>query len=273
MLVAVHHMGSVGVGITQPQFFRADDEKLYVVKLQNYRLGTKVLANEYLAAQFGERLNLCFPPSDTIEIKEELISQFPELIEQGVLPGRYFASRFLDNAEYLSKLNLPKAANIAEMAGVMLFDHLLHNADRSYNRKNLLLRQQEGQFRIYAIDNSHLIRSGAWTVSTLYRLATRKKIYSRYTYGILLKDYLQVTDFLPCIARLKAIDNKEIERIINDIPEEWLSDADERRALLYFIGERFALVDEVYRKLCRQIPEERGGSRFLFSEKQTSEQV
>ena len=67
MLKADMYMGRVGVGVTSPSLIKADDGYIYVVKMKNNRLGTKVLVNEYIAAWMGKKLNLPFPFSDCIE--------------------------------------------------------------------------------------------------------------------------------------------------------------------------------------------------------------
>lgn len=75
MLTAVEYLGSVGVGVTVPRVFRADDGNIYVVKLQSNPMGAKVLVNEYIACWFGERMELCFPPSDLIQIEEQVLKK------------------------------------------------------------------------------------------------------------------------------------------------------------------------------------------------------
>ncbi|HWQ62155.1 MAG TPA: HipA family kinase, partial [Negativicutes bacterium] len=67
MLTALEHLGATARGVTSPQLFRADDGRVYVVKLQNNRLGPKVLANELIAARLGVALGLCFPPGGVIK--------------------------------------------------------------------------------------------------------------------------------------------------------------------------------------------------------------
>ena len=269
MLVAVEYVGSVGCGVTRPQYFKASNGNVYVVKLQNNRLGTKVLANEYLAAQMGYLLNLRFPPSDIIEISEEYVSLQPDLAELGISAGRHFASLYLDNTEYLSKFNIRQAANIPEMAGVILFDHLFHNSDRAYNRRNLLLRQENDEFIIYAIDNSHLLRSGTWTVKALEKMATRKRVYYRYNYGILLRECLFTHDFLPFAERVRSLSDSIIDQAVDEIPVEWLPDQNERKAMAQYIKLRCSMLDEMLRKLYRQIPEERGGKRMVFRKRES----
>ena len=264
MLIAMEHIGSVGVGVTAPQFFRADDEKIYVVKLQNNRLGSKVLVSEFLAAKIGERMGLCFPNSDIILINEQMLQNSPCLIKPMIGFGRHFASQYLENTEYVGEKKLYQAINIAEMAGVLLFDHMFHNADRANNRKNLLIRQENAGYKIYAIDNSHLFRSGKWTLDSLNNLSTKFKPYYRHFNGLLLRDCLSSQDFQPYLEKIAAISNHDIETIVAEIPNEWLPDKPERQALTHFIKIRRDMAEDIKDTLCKYIPISRGGSRWLY---------
>lgn len=263
MLIAVEYLGSVGVGVTSPQFFRADDGKVYVVKLQNNRLGPKVLVSEFVAAKFGEIMGLCFPASGIIEINEQTLEKSQCLMTPAISLGRHFASLYLEHTEYVGKHNLYQGINTAEMAGVMLFDHMFHNADRAKNRRNLLIRQEDDGYKIYAIDNSHLFRSGRWTLESLHRLGTRIKPYDRYSFGMLLRDCLSPQDFLPYLERVATIRYEDIETIIEEIPNEWLPDKLERQGLAHHIKIRCNMAEEIWNTLCGYIPRARGGYRWL----------
>lgn len=259
MLTAVKHLGKVGIGITTPQFFRANDGKTYVVKLQHSRIGSKFLVSEFLAAQIGKFMKLCFPPNDIIMVDEKIIRENETLSLMNIPPGMHFASLYLDKTEYLGKNNIAKAANISDMAGIMLFDHMFHNADRANNKKNLLLRQEESEHKIYAIDNSHLFRSGQWTSKSLENLTGKLKIYYRYSFGLLLRDMLTQQDFDPYLEALNNLSDDEIYWIVHSIPLVWLPDELTRNALIAFIKNRCDIAEEIRDKLCKQIPVERGG--------------
>jgi len=263
MLIATEIIGNVGVGVTSPQFFRANDEKIYVVKLQNNRLGAKVLVNEFIAAKFGELMDLRFPNSDFIEINAQFLER-QCLNRSNIIPGRHFASQFLEHVEYVSKHNLYKAINTKEMAGIMLFDHIFHNADRANNRRNLLIRPEDTGYKIYAIDNSHLFRSGRWTLASLDHLSTKIKPYYRYSFGLLLKDCLTPQDFLPYLEKVSIITNDIVEKIVREIPIEWLPSELERKVLVDFINLRCSMAVEIWDTLCKYIPREHGGHRWLF---------
>lgn len=262
MLIAEEYLGSVGVGVTSPQFFRANDDNTYVVKLQNNKLGSKVLVNEFLGSHFGELWGLSFPHSSMIQINEHTLHQDDRLAALGITAGRHFASRYLENTEYVGRPNLYKAVNIKEMAGVMLFDHLFHNADRANNRRNLLLQRNGDEYKIYAIDNSHLFRSGRWTLETLNRLTTYARAYYQYSYGVLLKNLLTPQDFAPYLAMAAQISAEQIDNLVQSIPQEWLPDETERQELASHIKIRLSMAEEIWQNLCVQIPLERGGKNW-----------
>lgn len=243
MYRALTYIGPVGLGATSPQLFRAENAngeiKVCVVKLSANRLGSKVLVNELLAAQFGQWLTLCFPPGGRIHISPEVLRGSRRLTAAGVQPGWHFACEYLSGVDYVNKFKLHRAINKEQMAGVMLFDHLFHNPDRTENRKNLLIRKEREGYKLYAIDNSHLFRRGKWTIPMLNELVETITINHRRSYGVLLKYYLRPAHLFRYAALVKDIGDAKISGLIEGIPEEWLPDKKERQALLdYLIGRR-----------------------------------
>jgi len=255
MLMALNYLGPVGRGVTSPQLFRATDGKVYVVKLQNNRLGPKVLANELLGARFGEFLGLCFPPGDVIKIDEQVLRNSRRSLPASVKPGRHFACQYLSNTRYLSPFNLYKAINREEMAGVMLFDHLFHNFDRTLNWRNLLLRREARSYRIYAIDNSHLFRRGRWTQESLAKLAPKIKINRIRTYGTLLKRCLRPEFFDSYLAKIQQLSDASLQAMVEEIPAEWLPHASDREALHQFLITRRDMAGDIVTCLCALIPD------------------
>lgn len=263
MLEAIEHLGNVGVGVTTPQFFRADNGKTYIVKLQNNRLGVKVLVNEYLAAEFGKIMGLCFPASGMIRIPPPLLPGNFAVPAQTAADCYHYAIEYLDGSVYVGKENLALAVNIEEMAGVMLFDHMFHNADRAHNRKNLLLRAEEGGYKIYAIDNSHLFRSGRWSLNSLRPITEKIKIYYKYSFGQLLTEQLRPGSFQLYLEKVGAVSDAQVAALVGAIPACWLPDPAERAGLADFIRTRRDLALPIWEKLCKYIPQSRGGRRWL----------
>ncbi len=256
-LTAISYLGSMQWGITSPRLVRANDGQLYVVKLCGNKMGVRALANEGLAAILGAKIGLCFPPSARIWLDKQLLQRNRSLQKAALVEGPHFACRYLSRTSYVSRFELDRAINRKEMAGVMLFDQLLHNTDRTNNRKNLLIRYEKEGHRIYAIDHSHLFRNGRWTPESLQLLAQDVSVSTRRVYGLLLKHYLQPSDFTYYGEMVKALTNEELAGVVGAIPELWLPDAGERQALIHHLCIRRNLVDDVIAAIVSIIPANR----------------
>ncbi len=253
MITDVEYLGSVGVGVTNPKVFRDQNGIKYIVKLQQNRLGCKVLVNEMLAWQLGEKLDLCFPPADLL------------YLPAGKWQGLHFACRLLTPVKYLNQHNLVEAENIKQLAGVMLFDHLFFNLDRTLNRKNLLLCKEQNKKKIYAIDNSHLFKKGRWTIESLNRLAQETSLNNHRIYKILLKQYLSAVDFTDYAVKMQQLSDQEIKALTQKIPDEWLPKAVEREALVNYIMIRRDMTDLILQKICELIPDhDRGTNSYII---------
>ena len=249
MLTAVKFLKPVSRGVTAPYLFSADDGEIYVVKFQTNRIGPKVLVNELLASRLGERWDLCFPPGGLISFSKEVLSQNPRLAA-GVVPGVHFGCRFLHNCRYLNRILVAKAVNKQEMAGVMLFDHLLHNVDRTRNPRNLLIRKEESGWRIYAIDHSHLFYRGNWNEDLLGKLLGRIVINDLRSYGFLMRHYLTVDNFLPYLNSIKQTGDSVFADLVNGIPREWLPGDKDRDMLVNWLCRRRDYADQILDQLC-----------------------
>lgn len=250
MLKAVEYMGPVGIGATSPQLIRADDGKIYIVKLQNNRLGPKVLVNELLAAKYGEMLDLCFPPSFIISLDAGFIKKSRLLTIKNVKPGLHFACQYLKHTRYIDRQHLFRAANKEQLAGVMLFDHLFHNLDRTWNRKNLLIRHEPTGYKIYAIDNSHLFKRGVWSTKILDNLTKEIAVNRRRSYGLLLKYFFTRAHFDYYVQKIRQLTNEQLAVMVESIPHEWLPDDEERRSLIIYLIARRDMVDIIVEEIC-----------------------
>lgn len=254
-LTAIAYLGSMKLGATSPQLFRGSDQQLYVVKLLGNRVGPKALANEFLAAELGEQLGLCFPASGVISIDEQLLAKNRRLRRAGVVAGPHFACKYISKTFYVDRTSLNRVVNKAEMAGVMLFDHLVHNVDRTVNRKNLIIRREATGYHMYAIDHSHLFKRGRWTAAQLAALKNDLSVNTRRTYGLLLKHFLQPEDFIPYAQAISQWTDEYLTQTVAAIPEQWLTDQAERQALLNHLLCRRNQIDEIMASLTRLIPQ------------------
>lgn len=260
MLLVKEYLGEVGVGATSPLFFRADDDRTYIVKVMFNPLGGKVLASEHIAACFGRLWGLPFPDSDFFVITEKWLNEHPQFYDTAITSGIHFASRYLESVRYVTPEILPAIRNRKYAAGMLLFDHLFHNGDRAHNRKNMLLLPYDASsYTLCGIDHSHLFRSGRWTDHSLDDWAYRIRLYDQNMYGRFLSDWIYADDFTPYLHMIEQTKDSAIKEIIRSVPREWLPDPQERKALFRFLKIRFDLVDDIFHKICKRIPPARGG--------------
>lgn len=255
MVTARRYLKAVGIGVTRPRLLEADDGRIYVVKFANNRLGPKVLVNEFIAKRFNDCVPLCFPPAEVIEITADFLERVPKLTRCGVQAGLHFASRYIKRARYLERYNFEFIVNKKQIAAVMLFDHLMHNYDRTLNHKNMIVTREPGGYRLYAIDNSHLFGSGRWQSDRLPLLAERIKLNRRRVYGTLLRHCFTPVDLRRYAAAFKDMTKAEWERIIDDVPRQWLVNDDDRTALKQYMNRRFCLIDEICDRLVASLPD------------------
>lgn len=261
MLLAIKYIGPVGRGVTRPELFRADDNCAYVVKLQNNRMGRQVLVNEYIAKEIGSKLELCFPDSGLIYLSQDGKTKLEQRLHKNINCGPHFASRFLSHSAFLTPGNITKAINRTEMAGVMFFDHLFHNIDRTHNRRNLLIRREAAGPRIYAIDHSHLFYRGRWDLPGLERMEEMIKVNGSRIYGLLLKRYLEPKNFDPYVASFLKVTDEQIFQIVSAIPTEWQVTSEQQAALVHYIIRRRQLAEAIVAAICRLIPDAHGSAQ------------
>lgn len=266
MLLAKEYLGEVGVGATSPLFFRADDDRIYIVKLLTNPLGGKVLASEQIAASFGRILGLPFPASEIFSISDDWLRIHPIYSHSAITAGYHFASCYLPDVSYATSAALPHITNRNELAGIILFDHLLHNGDRAQNRRNILLHTDAmNATTLYGIDHSHLFHSGRWTIDSLARWEYRIATYTQNLYGILLDDWLSASDFRPYADAIAHISDDTLKGIIRSIPRQWLPDIEERTALFRFLRIRRDLVYRICERIYQYIPTARGGTLTTYA--------
>jgi hypothetical protein len=256
----VKYVRSIGVGVTKPHIIKADDGHLYVVKLADNKLGKKALANEFIAYNLAYAAELSFLPSSPLELTKEFLEGAPPLKKCGASEGMHFAVRYLKKSGYVQPHHMAHIVNKKEFAGVILFDHLLQNEDRTLNGRNLLVKLTKEGLKLYAIDNTHIFGSGNWQCEDLLRRRGLISLNRRRAYGVLLKKYLKEADFLPFAARLKNLSKETVGEIMAKMPP-WLKKS-EMLAAEDYINWRLAMTDEILAEILRLLPDKHRRSDF-----------
>lgn len=229
--------------------FLFNDGNRYAIKCKNNFHGSRELVNEFVVARLGQHLSLPVVPFQIVNMSEKQIQIIPKAFSSKYKPGMQFASLFIDHCIGLSKEpphpTKKQIKNPRALAGIFVFDHWVHNADRT--KSNILLeRLPGGQFDIHMIDHGKCFPGGYdWNAATLQKRKKFKKdsVVHIWTAGM-LEDLTVVSSY---IEQILALPEASIEEVIRDIPEDWDVPLRDREALVtYLKKQKKTLADSVY---------------------------
>ncbi|CAN7419870.1 HipA family kinase [Paenibacillus sp. LjRoot56] len=226
-----------------------NDGNRYAVKCKNNFHGTRELVNEFVIARLGQHLSLPVVPFKIVNMTEQQIQYIPKKFSSKYNPGTQFASLFIDNCRGLSKEpphpTKMDIKNNQVLAGIFVFDHWVHNSDRT--KSNILLeRLPEGKYDIHMIDHGKCFPGGyKWNKVTLQKHDKFKKdsIVHIWTVGM-LEDPSILSSY---IEQILALPENLIEEVIWEIPEDWGVPIQDKEALItYLIVQKKTFADSVY---------------------------
>jgi hypothetical protein len=171
--------------------------------------------NEALSASIGHRIGVNVPRCAVLELTPEQLDTLS--------PGRpvterfVFASEFIANAEPLSP-EATGAARTEDMAGIAVFDALIWNTDRK--EEHVLSVQQDGEWRLWAIDHGHTFAVANSLMGALGPDAPAAIPVS------LMRDRLTRAALDPWIHRAANIDRSEFVRMVASVPGQWVVEPD-----------------------------------------------
>jgi hypothetical protein len=208
---AIENLG-VLFGSCQAQLMRADDGRIYVVKLATNPFGPRVLVNEMVAAKLAWSAGLETPAPALVIVGSGL----------GAPPGVHFGSEFV--ASWGSQLRLPAAAwdwvaNSADLIGAYVFDAWTGNMDM----RQVVFRRLRGpkSYRLLLIDNGGCFGGVAWS---FHERGVPLPAQHRFAY-VGVRAWGDLEPWLSVVERMPA---GVIEGATACVPAEWLSGGDGR---------------------------------------------
>ena len=226
-----------------------NDGNRYAVKCKNNFHGTRELVNEFVIARLGQHLSLPVVPIQLVDMREHQIQFIPKKYAANYKPGTQFASLFIDNCRGLSsEPPHPTKAEIKNsqiLAGILVFDHWVHNTDRT--KSNILLeRLPEGKYDIHMIDHGKCFPGGyKWNKAKLQKRDKFKKdsIVHIWTLGM-LDDPSILTSYME---QILALPETVIEKVVQEIPADWDVSLQDKEALVaYLTIQKKTFADSVY---------------------------
>ena len=241
-------------GGAQAHLIEADDGACYVVKFKNNPQHRRILVNEWIASAFLRYLQLTAPETAIVEIDEEFLQQYPAAcIQTGsrTVPaqsGRHFGSRFpgdparLAVFDFLPDVLLTKVANLADYAGVFVFDKWIGNSDSRqsvfYRARLAEQEQQRAGFVALMVDQGYAFDGPQWTFvdSPIYGFYFRPAVYQ----GV-----RGWNAFEPWLERILHFPEEVIDAACKQVPSEWI--AEDHQALQSLLERLFSRRNRVAR--------------------------
>jgi hypothetical protein len=228
-VTATRYVTPLREGGSMPGLVEGDDDGLYVLKFRGAGQGAKALAAELIAGELARALGLPVPEIVLVEVdpalgRAEPDPEIQELIESS--GGVNVGLDFLPGALPFDGDVDPELA-----AGVVWFDALVTNVDRTPRNPNLLAWHG----RLWLIDHGAALylQHGA---DALAPLAHRP--FPMIAEHVLLPHAGSIADADARLAPL--IDDERLAAVIGAVPADWLGGEERRGDYVAYLRERLA---------------------------------
>lgn len=236
-------------GGSQPHLVEADDGHFYVVKPKDNPQHRRILINEWIAAVFLRYLQIATPEVMPVALEPGFLAASPEMaIQRGrsldpISPGCHFGSRLPgDPAQMAIYDTLPavlmnKVANLRDLAGLVVFDRWMVNADY---RQTIYFRAQVAEpgsvrpgFVMWAIDHGFVFQGNLWSLKAG---GGRPGLHHANPLYASLKNW---DDLEPWVSRVENFPEEVADQALTTLPREWLGPGED--------SELEALLEQLFR--------------------------
>lgn len=219
---AIEHVRKYRGG-SQSHLLKCSDGKYYVVKFPNNPQGRRTLVNEMICGFLAAQLALPIPASvvvhvgrDLIRRSEQMFIELPDgraLLQAGACFGSEHAGPNLDWYDSWPERRLEQISNLADFAGILVFDIWTSNKD--FRQVRFFRRDDRSPVRVIMFDNGFCFRATEWAFKDQPRLAM-------YPLTYVYKTISGINSFEPWLTRLETKINREtIAQALERVPAEW----------------------------------------------------
>ncbi len=199
-------------GSSLPLVVAGSDGHLYVAKLYGSGEGILASAIEYLCLRLGKLLDIpvlepVFLTLGTGQITKNIDPEIRELMERSV--GINFGTPYVESSDAFDARRVDPVLSQT----IFLFDLFLLNFDRTHTNPNMIFSGR----KLYVLDFSSAIA---------IRGCLQKMMYDETSLLCEMKRHLFYEPFIETdhfIGGVKSISNREVEKIVDELPEAWLS--------------------------------------------------
>lgn len=242
---------NIGNGTTEPKFAVTDDDTQVIIKTFNGPQGNLVLFNEYFCYRLAILLDIKMPISGICYIDGSTKIYNDDMGNHN--EGFGFYSTYLNKVAPLIQTIVPFIQNKEDFYKILLFDHLIYNTDR--NAGNLLVQYYKSNITLQVIDHTHVfINQTFWDANCLIRgmedkdyHSTKIMEYNDYLYRMIMQVVPFKLDiainYIPLFE--KCITIKNMEQIINDIPDIWKPMDISLKTLIEYLQYRVSHLEDI----------------------------
>lgn len=269
-------LGSDNGGQSKPVMIIADDSKTYILKNQNvydqksqsWTIQDCMFLQELLVSKIAEYLEVPIPETAIVNVQKEHIDHATALqFVHRYSPGKHFSSEYLSEVENNLKLGYQQLmimekpytktswkkffnqiTNPKDVAKIIAMDFLIANFDRFGNEGNLIVSNENGNRKIFAIDHGHAFYGACWIPQKIQFLSNVENSMA-YIIGYIKKfvalnpqtlsglglvfraieEHIDISnpsshDFLEVVNKIEQIDQDLLDEWFSDIPDEWFVD-------------------------------------------------
>lgn len=240
------------IGTTQPFSVKCNDGNVYVLKGINDDCNGRTLFNELVSYRLALLLELPIPDFEIINLELEQINSNTEMQLLNFISGPCFATKYLKGTTRLNPPTFEKISNSEDIPGLIIFDQIILNNDRTVNDGNLYFSQKDK--KIVMIDHSHVFDLGQiWDINTIKNCM---KIPPRIIRNLDGKNYKYLIPFVSgnnpffrIQTKLNQISIDDISGLFINIPIEWGISDEESSAIKDLLWHQIKHIDQILPQL------------------------
>jgi HipA-like kinase len=214
---ATRYVTPLREGGSLPAIIEADDDGMYVLKFRGAGQGPKALVAELVAGELARALGLAVPELVFVELDGELARTEPDPEIQSLIrdsAGLNLALDYLPGSITFDPM--AEKTDIDLASAIVWFDALVTNVDRTPRNANLLMWHK----KLWLIDHgAALYFHHTWT----NYLERSRDPFPNIKDHVLLPSTSETSLRGVDERMIKLITSEVILKIINSIPDEWLS--------------------------------------------------
>jgi hypothetical protein len=213
-------------GGSEPHLFEVVEGPAQMVKAQNNPQGLRVLANELVGSLCLDWLDVVHPPGAIVDLPPEILNLSPGAVFNNGTPlasGESFGSEHWQS-DPQGAVDVALIENRRDVAGAMALDTWIQPHDARQYRVRASA-DVPGRYEFIPLDQGHCFGNPEWTAAS-FADAPAPVLAA----PVCPVDAADVQNFAQ---RLRSFQQRDAERMVDQVPAAWLAAADRSELVSY----------------------------------------